>query len=112
VTNVRDRRMGRVMAVDLGDRRIGVAISDPTGTIASPAGFVERRAGKRPPLTALLARAVELEAAGFVIGLPLDANGAETPRTAEARRLAHELSFPRASWTNVSRPRRPCRRYS
>lgn len=92
MTNVRDRRMGRVMAVDLGDRRIGVAISDPTGTIASPAGFVERRAGKRPPLTALLARAVELEAAGFVIGLPLDANGAETPRTAEARRLAHELS--------------------
>ena len=83
---------GRLMAVDLGDRRIGIAISDPTGTIASPAGFVERRAGKRPPLTALLAKAAELEAAGFVVGLPLDANGAETPRTEEARRLAHELA--------------------
>jgi putative holliday junction resolvase len=79
------------MAIDLGDRRIGIAISDPTGTIASPAGFLERRAGKRPPLTALLAKAAELEATGFVIGLPLDQNGAETPRTAEARRLAHEL---------------------
>jgi putative Holliday junction resolvase len=52
----------RLMAIDLGDRRVGLAISDPTGTIASPAGFIERRAGKRPPLTALLAKAVELGA--------------------------------------------------
>jgi putative Holliday junction resolvase len=80
------------MAVDLGDRRIGLAISDPTGTIASPAGFIERRAGKRPPLTTILAQASALGATGFVVGLPLDADGAETPRTAEARRLAHELS--------------------
>ena len=84
--------MGRLMAVDLGDRRIGIAISDPTGTIASPAGFIERRAGKRPPLTALLAKATELGATGFVVGLPLDTNGEETPRAEEARRLAHELS--------------------
>ena len=83
---------GRLMAVDLGDRRLGLAISDPTGTIASPAGFIERRAGKRPPLTALLAKAAALEARGFVVGLPLDANGAETPRTEEARRLALELA--------------------
>ena len=83
---------GRLMAVDLGDRRLGLAISDPTGTIASPAGFIERRAGKRPPLTALLAKAAALEAKGFVVGLPLDANGAETPRTEEARRLALELA--------------------
>ena len=83
---------GRVMAVDLGDRRIGLAISDPTGTIASPAGFIERRAGKRPPLTALLQKAAELGATGFVVGLPLDAEGGETPRTEEARRLAHELA--------------------
>jgi putative Holliday junction resolvase len=47
--------MKRWMAIDLGDRRVGIAISDPTGTIASPAGFIERRAGKRPPITALLA---------------------------------------------------------
>lgn len=86
------RAMARTMAVDLGDRRIGIAISDPTGMIASPAGFIERRAGKRPPLMALLAKAAELEATGFVVGLPLDANGAETPRTEEARRLAQELA--------------------
>ena len=63
---------GRWLAIDLGDRRVGLAISDPSGTIASPAGFLDRRPGKRPPLTALLAKATELEARGFVIGLPLD----------------------------------------
>ena len=83
---------GRLMAIDLGDRRIGLAISDPSGTIASPAGFVERRAGKRPPLTALLAKAVELEAEGFVVGLPLDQRGEDSPRALEARRLAEELA--------------------
>jgi len=80
------------MAVDLGDRRVGIAVSDEMGMIASPAGHVERRAGKRPPLTALLARATELGANGFVVGLPLDEQGEDTPRAAEARRLALELS--------------------
>ncbi|MBX7117873.1 MAG: Holliday junction resolvase RuvX [Gemmatimonadaceae bacterium] len=85
-------RQRRWLAVDLGDRRVGLAVSDPMGMIASPAGHVERRAGKRPPLTALLARAAELGAEGFVVGLPLDQQGEDTPRAAEARRLALELS--------------------
>ena len=84
--------LGRLLAIDLGDRRVGLAISDPTGTIASPAGFLDRRPGKRPPLTALLAKAVDCEALGFVVGLPLDQHGEDTPRAAEARRLAHELT--------------------
>lgn len=79
------------MAIDLGDRRIGLALSDPTGTIASPAGFILRRAGKRVPLTAILEKATELEARGFVIGLALDERGEEGPRAAEARRLGEEL---------------------
>ena len=83
--------MGRWLAIDLGDRRIGLAISDPTGTIASPAGFIARRAGKRPPVAALLAKARELGASGFVVGLALDQRGEETARAAEARRLAAEL---------------------
>lgn len=82
----------RWMAVDLGDRRVGIAVSDPMGMIASPAGHVERRAGKRPPLTALLEKAAALGAEGFVVGLPLDQQGEDTPRALEARRLAHELS--------------------
>jgi putative holliday junction resolvase len=81
----------RWLAIDLGDRRIGLAVSDPSGMIASPAGHIERRAGKRPPLTALMARAAELEVEGFVVGLPLDQMGEDTPRALEARRLALEL---------------------
>lgn len=81
----------RWLAVDLGDHRVGLAVSDELGMIASPAGHLLRRPGKRPPLTALLARAAELGAEGFVVGLPLDAQGEDTPRAAEARRLAHEL---------------------
>lgn len=82
----------RWLAIDLGDRRVGLAVSDPHAMIATPAGYVERRAGKRPPLTALLAKAEELGAEGFVVGLPLDQQGEDTPRAAEARRLAHELA--------------------
>jgi len=83
--------LGRYMAIDLGDRRIGLAIADPTGTIASPAGFITRRIGHRVPLTALINKATELEAKGFVVGLPLDGRGEEGPRALEARRLAEEL---------------------
>ncbi len=82
---------GRILAIDLGDRRVGLAMSDPMRMIAQPAGFVDRRPGKRPPLTAILAKAFEIGATGFVVGLPLDGGGEETPRSAEARRLAEEL---------------------
>ena len=81
----------RLLAIDLGDRRIGLAISDPTGTIASPAGYITRRPGKRPPVTEMLERAKALEAEGFVVGLPLDQNGDETERSAEARHVAELL---------------------
>ena len=83
---------GRLLAVDYGERRIGLAISDPSGTIASPAGVIVRRAGKRPPIAEIMRRAEALEARGFVIGLPLDGNGDETPRSAEARDIAAALA--------------------
>ena len=81
----------RLLAVDYGERRIGLAVSDPTGTIASPVGFIQRRAGKRPPIAELARRAAELEAEGIVFGLPLDLAGEETPRSEEVRRIAAEL---------------------
>jgi putative Holliday junction resolvase len=81
----------RLLGVDYGDRRIGLAVSDPTGLIASPAGFILRRPGKRPPIAELVRRGAELEVAGFVLGLPLDGNGDETPRSQEVRRIAAEL---------------------
>lgn len=82
---------GRWLAVDWGERRIGLAISDPTGIIASPAGHIVRRAGKRPPIAELMRRAQALDARAFVLGLPLDGNGNDTPRAAEVRHVAAEL---------------------
>lgn len=82
---------GRLLAVDYGERRIGLAVSDPTGTIASPAGFILRRAGQRAPIHAIIGRARALEAEGFVLGLPLDQNGDETVRSTEVRRIATEI---------------------
>ena len=80
------------MAIDYGERRVGLAISDPTGTIASPAGVIVRRAGKRPPIAEIVRRAQALEARGFVVGLPLDGDGNETPRSIECRAVSVELS--------------------
>jgi putative Holliday junction resolvase len=84
--------LARFLAVDYGRKRIGLAISDPIGMIASPAGFIVRREGKRPPITKILARAKELEARGFVVGLPLDGEGNETEWTAEIRSLGAEIA--------------------
>ncbi|HEY8174985.1 MAG TPA: Holliday junction resolvase RuvX [Gemmatimonadaceae bacterium] len=82
---------GRILAVDWGERRVGLAISDPLRMIASPAGFILRRAGKRPPIAKLIERAKELEATAFVVGLPLDGQGDDTPRAKEVRVVAREL---------------------
>ncbi len=83
---------GRLLAIDYGERRIGLAISDPTGTIASPAGVIVRRAGKRPPVAEIIRRAEALEARGFVLGLPLDGDGNDTPRSLEVRKIASTLT--------------------
>jgi putative Holliday junction resolvase len=82
---------GRLLAVDYGERRVGLAISDPLGMIASPAGAIVRRAGKRPPIAEIVRRAEEAEARGFVLGLPLDGAGDDTPRAVEVRRIAVEI---------------------
>ena len=83
---------GRWMAIDWGERRIGLAVSDPTGTIASPAGVIVRRVGKRAPIAELVRRVESLEARGIVMGLPLDGEGDDTPRSVECRRVAAELA--------------------
>jgi putative holliday junction resolvase len=84
--------LARFLAVDYGRKRIGLAISDPLGMIASPAGFIVRREGKRPPITKIVARAAELGAQGYLIGLPLDGEGNETDWTAEIRALGAEIA--------------------
>lgn len=82
---------GRLLAIDFGERRIGLAVSDPLGVIASPVDAIERRPGKRVPVAELLRRATALEITGFVLGLPLDGEGNELPSAVEVRRLADQL---------------------
>jgi len=86
-----------VLGIDYGLRRIGLALSDPTGTITSPLETVVRRAGKRPPITKLEAIAREKDAGHLVMGLPLSLDGSESEWCAEVRsvgeRLAERLSL-------------------
>jgi putative Holliday junction resolvase len=86
-----------VVGVDWGARRIGLAVSDPRGIIATPAGYLLRRASKRPPIARLIERARALEATALVMGLPLDGNGEETPRSREVRAVAAEVAK-RTGW--------------
>ena len=82
--------MARVLAVDPGDKRVGLALSDPTGTIASPLRTLD--ANPRETLPArLLAVADEMGADTLVVGLPLRLSGGEGPEAKAARALAAEL---------------------
>ncbi len=83
--------MSRLMGVDYGERRIGLALSDPTRTIASPLTTLTRRSGKRPPWAELERLVHEHEVSGFVVGLPLDLEGRETAWTAEVRAFGDQL---------------------
>ena len=88
----------RALGIDYGQKRIGLALSDPTGTIATPLETLLRRTGKRPPLTRLEALAREHAVDQLVVGLPRTLSGSENEWCAEVRgvgdRLAERLSVP------------------
>ena len=73
-------------------KRIGLAVSDPTGTIASPLETVKRRAGKRPPLSQIAETAREWDVRHVVVGLPLESSGNENAWCAEVREMGHGLA--------------------
>ncbi len=79
--------MSRVLAVDPGDKRIGVAVSDPTRTVARPLTVLEHTSRDRDAL-AIGQLAAEHEAALILIGLPLDLEGGIGPQARKALRLA------------------------
>jgi putative holliday junction resolvase len=81
----------RVMAVDFGEVRLGLAVSDPTGTLASPLPTLRRRRGKRPPLRALQETAETHAVEALVFGLPLELSGEETAWTREVRQVGESL---------------------
>jgi putative Holliday junction resolvase len=81
----------RVLALDYGSARCGCALSDPTGTIATPLEVVERPATKRG-LLRLRELVREREVERVVVGLPLSLRGEDTEQTRETRAFAGALS--------------------
>ena len=82
--------MGRVLALDHGEARCGCAVSDPSGTLATPLAAVERPDTTRG--LAAVARVVEEhEAERVVVGLPLTLAGAEGAQAELARTFAERL---------------------
>jgi putative holliday junction resolvase len=79
-------RSGRVVALDLGTRRIGVAYSDSRRTLASPWGMVERSGDAARDQAAVLAAIDEIGAGTVVVGLPLSLSGASGPAAQAALR--------------------------
>ena len=80
----------RVLALDYGSARCGVAVSDPTGVLATPLEAVLKPAG-RSGMGRILALVRELEAERVVVGLPLSLAGGDSEQTREAREFAAVL---------------------
>lgn len=81
----------RVLALDHGEARCGCAVSDPSGTLATPLAAVERPE-TRKGLARIAALADELNAERVVVGLPLTLAGEEGDQAARARDFAERLS--------------------
>ncbi len=81
----------RVLALDYGSARCGVAVSDPTGVLASPLEIVPKP-DSRPGMGRILALARELEVECVVVGLPLSLSGRDSDQTLAARAFAKVLA--------------------
>jgi putative Holliday junction resolvase len=82
---------GRILAVDWGERRIGLALSDETQTLAQPLATLTRRPGKRFPMAQLLEHVTRNHVVGIIVGLPLNEEGAEGDAAHSARALADDI---------------------
>ena len=80
----------KVMALDYGSARTGIAVSDPTGTLARPLGVVER-AGTESGLAELARLAREEDVERVVVGLPLTMRGAHGEQAAETEQFVEAL---------------------
>ena len=81
---------GRLVALDLGAKRVGVAVSDELQIAVTPLPFIERRSWK--DLLRRVAAIIEgYDARGLVIGLPLGLDGRDGEAAQEARRLAENF---------------------
>jgi putative Holliday junction resolvase len=80
----------RVLALDYGSARCGCALSDPTGTLATPIAAVEQPRSKRG-MAALVELVADKDVERVVVGLPVGLSGEDTDQTREARSFADAL---------------------
>ena len=88
----------RVLGVDLGSKRIGIAVSDRSGTIASPLTVVQRSGSVARDHQVIAKLVLEEEAEAVVVGLPLNMDGSMGPAAKaavnEAKALATVVNVP------------------
>ena len=82
--------MGRIMALDSGSKRIGVAVSDPLGLFAQPVETI-RSQGKKKDIARVAELVAERDVGVIVLGLPIRTDGTEGPEAARTRRLAEAI---------------------
>ena len=80
----------RLLALDLGERRIGLAVSNQEGTLVLPAGHLQRDK-LETDIQQVLASVIEREAQGIVVGIPYSLDGSEGSQAKRARRFVHSL---------------------
>jgi len=81
----------RVLALDVGERRVGIAISDPTGTLARPLQALAR-GSREEDFAAIAALVAEHDIGLVVVGQPLSLDGTEGPQARRVARYAEALA--------------------
>lgn len=82
----------RYLGLDVGNRRIGVAVSDELGLTAQPVLTLVRKSSRRDDLRSLARLCRRFGVAGIVVGNPLHLDGGESPQAAKTKAFATELS--------------------
>ena len=83
---------GRILAIDPGTRRCGIAVCDDLRVIARPLPFIERKSWKNL-LSNIKQIVSDFDAKALVIGLPLESDGTESNMSLEARDMARKFSL-------------------
>ena len=83
---------GRIVALDIGTKRVGVAVCDEFRVTVRPVTTIERKSWKKL-LSQIKKIVAEYDAAALVLGLPYNFDGSESEMSAEARRLARNFAL-------------------
>ena len=92
----------RLLGLDVGEVRIGIAVCDTLEIAAFPVGLVRRVGSLKRDVAAVVSVAMEQEAEGIVVGLPLSLNGEVGPQAVRtqgfARALSNAINLPLVFW--------------